>query len=72
MDAFRRWMSSEKNQELAGMKKLNGILDSPFAKKMIAESFKKKLQITKKEASQEEKQKRKSSARSRNARKLVS
>ena len=72
MEAFRKWMSSEENQELAGMKKLNGILDSPFAKKMIAESFKKKLQITEKEASQEEKQKRKGSARNRNARKLVS
>lgn len=72
MDAFTRWMSSEKNQELAGIKKLNGILGSPFAKKMIAESFKKKLQITEKEASQEEKQKRKGSARNRNARKLVS
>ena len=68
MEAFRKWMSSEKNQELAGIKKINGILDSPFAKKMIAESFKKKLQIIEKEASQEEKQKRKGSARNKNAR----
>ena len=72
MKAFEEWMSSEKNQEIAGMKKLQGILDSPFAKKMIAHSFKEKLQITKHNASKEEEQKRKGSARHRNARQLAS
>ena len=72
MNAFEKWMSLDKNRELAGIKKLEGILDSAFAKKMIAQSFKQKLQITQHKASEEEEKKKRGSSRHRNARQLAS
>ena len=71
MSSFSSWIEQEENQKLAGLTKLKGVLDSPFAKQMIATSFKQKMKMSEVGYTDEQFNKRKNSSKTTQAKNLI-